>query len=97
MISIEPFIESYKEAKISRFLHAINKKLPEYFSNSYHGDFTKWKAALDKMHSIVQPAQQAIDFNLNTDAVTIGNSSHLAEQREDFISALKEFMPWRKV
>ncbi len=96
MISIEPFIEHYKDSKTRKFLHGINKKLPQYFSHAYHGDYSKWKKALQVMHSIVPPGKGDFEYNINSAVVTIGTANQLGQMREDFITALKEYMPWRK-
>ena len=95
MISLLPFIENYKEAGVRKFLHKLNKDLDSYFSDACHGDFTKWKQALDLIREIKPSLQSADDFDINRDAIRIGHTCNEDEQA-GLIKALQEFMPWRK-
>jgi tRNA (mo5U34)-methyltransferase len=70
----------------------LGAQLFEYFSNLNHGDYPRWKAAVDKL-----PVISDITYNLNSDSVAIGSASECTdEQRQIISSQLKELMPWRK-
>lgn len=95
MISIEPFIETFKDAAIRKFLYKTNQEMAGFFHNSYHGDFVKWKKALERIIEIQPFLNDLQDFDIKSDCIRIGNSLSEEEQRQ-FIPSLKEYMPWRK-
>lgn len=97
MNSIEAFIETYKDSKMRKFLHEINNKLPEYFSNSYHGDFSKWKKALDAIISTQPTLKFMDDYDLNSNYIRVGDKDNDQDYyKDDLMKGLKYFMPWRK-
>ncbi len=64
----------------------------EYFSNLNHGDYPRWKAAVDNL-----PVIPDITFNLNSDSVVIGSESECTNEQQQLIrEQLEALMPWRK-
>jgi len=98
MISLEPFIEHIKAAKTRKFLHQLNKQQHKYFSDSYHGDFTKWKNAFERITAIQPSLKQADDFDISTETIRVGSRENKDNDYDmkDLQKALKEYMPWRK-
>ena len=95
MIALPPFIEMFKDARVRKFLHQFNKNINDYFSDNYHGDYTKWKKALDRIKEIQPALQDSHDFDIASDTIRVGRA--LDDQREkELIKALKQYMPWRK-
>lgn len=96
MISLEPFIEKIAHPAFKDFLLSFQQRKEYYFSGQYHGDFEKWKRALNILHSLKKPAA-GIFSDLAASAVTVGQKNELSPQEEkEFIHQLKQFMPWRK-
>jgi tRNA (mo5U34)-methyltransferase len=94
MITLDSFIETFKDARVRKFLHHFDKDQHNYFSDNYHGDFTKWKKALDHIKEIQPSLQKADDYDINADVIRVG--SELNPGQDEIKDALKIFMPWRK-
>lgn len=70
----------------------LGAQLFEYFSNINHGDYPRWKAAVDNL-----PVIPEITFNFNSDSVVIGKESECSTEQHQFIKEqLEELIPWRK-
>lgn len=95
MISLEPFIQNFKDAKARKFLHQFNNNLHKYFSDSYHGDFTKWENALNRIIEIQPSLKNPNDFDINADAIRVGSAVDKDHDKE-LRQTLKQYMPWRK-
>ena len=95
MISLEPFIENIKAAKTRKFLHSVNKKLPEYFSSNNHGDYSKWKKALNRIIEIQPLLEYPEDYDITTDVIRIGKAID-GDKEKELRKELKKYMPWRK-
>ena len=97
MLSFAPFIETFKEARSRKFLHQFDKDQDNYFSNSYHGDYTKWKNALDHIIEIKPSLAKPDDFNISSDVILVGRVlDNDYDKDNELRKALKQFMPWRK-
>jgi len=75
-----------------RWAEILEPQLADYFNNLNHGDYSRWKAAIDNLPVIV-PSQISLDSN----NVQIGNVIDCSEETaEELKQQLKELMPWRK-
>ena len=92
----ESFLNNISHPVLEEYLWRFEKNKSNYFSDRYHGDFSKWNNALNTLLEIKPPARE-IFSNLEGPAITIGNQNDLLPgDREKFKKTLKEFMPWRK-
>jgi tRNA (mo5U34)-methyltransferase len=96
MISIELFIESIKNSGVRKGLQKLEKELPQKFSSLYHGDFIKWKHAMDSIIQEFPALEKANDFDITSDTICVGCSIDFNKRGEKLIQFLREFMPWRK-
>ncbi len=81
-----------EENGMSDWSATLQQQLADYFTEVKHGDYPKWKAAIDSMPSI-KPGSIA----LQQDAVQIGTTKDLSEQDKSLLhTQLQTLMPWRK-
>ena len=81
-----------KDNNMEEWSGLVGAQLFEYFSTLNHGDYPKWKFALDALPNI-----ENVSFELNKDSVTIGSASECSSEQQLFIKKkLEEFIPWRK-
>jgi tRNA (mo5U34)-methyltransferase len=70
----------------------LTRQLEDYFASIKHGDYSRWKSALEAL-----PLITATEVRLDSEHIVIG---HKIDCTEDQLSALKEnlraLMPWRK-
>jgi len=77
---------------MKRWAEMLEPQLTDYFKNINHGDYTRWKAAIDNLPAIV-PSQITLDSN----SVHIGKADDCREDiAEELKQQLKVLMPWRK-
>jgi len=70
----------------------LEVQLTDYFSHLKHGDYSRWKAAIDSLPDI-EPSQILLDSEI----VQIGDARDCSDDiAEELIQQLKELMPWRK-
>ena len=85
-------LNTLKENGMEEWSSLLGAQLFEYFSNLNHGDYPRWKFALD-----VLPDIDEVFFDLNADSVTIGSASECSTEQQTFIrKQLEQFIPWRK-
>jgi tRNA (mo5U34)-methyltransferase len=81
-----------KENNMSYWSSSLGAQLFEYFSNLNHGDYPRWKSAVDNL-----PVIPDITFDLNSDSIVIGSESECTPEQQSLIrKQLEELMPWRK-
>lgn len=77
---------------LSHWLSDLHAILQQRLSPEFHGDFSKWQAALQQLPHI-KPAS----IDLNTSAVRVGTATDITSaQREALEATLRQFHPWRK-
>lgn len=97
MISPDSIISYFDNTGIVNFLKKFYEQKEDYFSSQYHGDFEKWQTALVKLHEIFPVQKNDIDFDISSDTIRIGKNGDIPYSvSQEFISILKQFMPWRK-
>ncbi len=97
MISLKQFISHIQNPDLINFLEKFDEQKDNYFSNKYHGDFKKWQTALNKLHDLYLGQNKKVDFDITADRIRIGKKDDLpAKAENEFINALKQFIPWRK-
>lgn len=85
-------LNTLKENGMEQWSSLLGAQLFEYFSKLNHGDYPRWKFALD-----VLPDIDDVSFDLNADSITIGSASECSTDQQAFIrKQLKQFIPWRK-
>lgn len=85
-------LAALKENNMSYWSSLLGAQLFEYFSTIKHGDYPRWKSAVDSL-----PVIPDVSFNLNSDSVVIGSASECTTEQQELIKEqLKELMPWRK-
>jgi len=97
MISIERLLSNYNNSELISFLKKFDDEKNNYFSSKYHGDYTKWQAALKKLHELYPQQSKNGNFDISSDTIRISNKGNLSDSSsKEFVSTLKQFMPWRK-
>ena len=85
-------LTTLKENDMDAWSSLLGAQLFEYFSKINHGDYPKWKFALD-----VLPDIEDVSFDLNNDFVTLTANTELSDEKQDFVrKQLEALMPWRK-
>jgi tRNA (mo5U34)-methyltransferase len=85
-------LATLKENEMNDWSSLLGAQLFEYFSNLNHGDYPRWKTAVDNLPVIVN-----INIDLNSDSVVIGSESECTPEQQQLIrKQLEELMPWRK-
>lgn len=85
-------LATLNENNMQEWSSLLGAQLFEYFSNLNHGDYPRWKFALDAL-----PVIQDVSCNLNDDSVTVGSASECSAEQQVFIrKQLEQFIPWRK-
>lgn len=85
-------LAALNENKMNDWSSVLDDQLSEYFSKLNHGDYPRWKAAVDNL-----PVIPDITFDLNSDSVVIGSESECASEQQQLIKEqLEGLMPWRK-
>lgn len=77
---------------LAHFHLHLQQQIDEFFAERPHGRSNEWNDALLKL-----PIVDSLDFNLNSNTVTIGNGDALTpELTPELSETLKIFKPWRK-
>ncbi len=85
-------LSTLNENGMEEWSSLLGAQLFEYFSKLNHGDYPRWKFALD-----VLPDIDDVSFDLNAGSVTIGSASKCSTEQQAFIrKQLEQFIPWRK-
>ena len=85
-------LATLNENDMEEWSRLLGAQLFEYFTNLNHGDYPRWKFALDAL-----PVIKNVSFDLNKDSVTVGNASECTDEQQAFIKKkLEQFIPWRK-
>ena len=80
------------ELGLAEWANEIKPVLSQRLSRSYHGDFEKWRKALDKLPKVIPTV-----VDLNQAAIEIGIEADLSpEQHSLLVAQLRQFHPWRK-
>ncbi|MDH5191634.1 MAG: tRNA 5-methoxyuridine(34)/uridine 5-oxyacetic acid(34) synthase CmoB [Gammaproteobacteria bacterium] len=93
MINIESLVSLMQADKnLIPWAEILPEQMKKIFLKNPHGDLPRWNKTIDTM---IRQTPSSTDFN--SDAVRIGNADDITQaQRDELISQLKEFMPWRK-
>jgi tRNA (mo5U34)-methyltransferase len=85
-------LQTLNENSMAEWSSLLGVQLLEYYSSINHGDYQKWKSAVENLPDITD-----VTFNLNSDSVVIGSASECTNgQQSDIKEQLKNLMPWRK-
>jgi tRNA (mo5U34)-methyltransferase len=84
-------LATLKENNMDNWSSLLGAQLFEYFSNLNHGDYPRWKSAVDNL-----PEFSDINYDLNSDSVLINSNECDDIQRQKIKQQLLELKPWRK-
>jgi tRNA (mo5U34)-methyltransferase len=85
-------IDVLKDNEMDDWSSLLGAQLFEYFSNIKHGDYPRWKSAIENLPVIAEPS-----FNFNSDSIVIGSEKECTDEQQQLIKEqLEELMPWRK-
>lgn len=96
MTPIHSFIEHISEPPLIDFLRQFEQKRNQYFTDQYHGDFSKWNDGINNLFLLKKPDKR-FSYNLNSKAITVAGKDELdVAEKDKFKKLLQQFMPWRK-
>ncbi len=91
-MSYKRLLEVLNGNEMQEWSSLLETQLFEYYSNINHGDYPRWKSAVDNL-----PIISDVSIDLNLDSVTVGSESECKnEQQAEIKEQLKDLMPWRK-
>jgi tRNA (mo5U34)-methyltransferase len=77
---------------LSSWLPELHAQLKDRLTPEFHGDFSKWQAALAQL-----PGVTPSSLDLNSPAVRVGSAADLTQaQHAQLEQALRQLHPWRK-
>lgn len=90
---LEPALDNNLRALgLEQWLPTLHGMLQQRLCADFHGDFTKWQAALQQLPSVIPSS-----IDLNRSAVRVGQLSDLnVEQHAQLAHCLRQLHPWRK-
>ncbi len=85
-------LEALNENSMDGWSSFLGAQLIEYYSSINHGDYPRWKTAVENL-----PFISDASVNLNSDIVIVGLESECTNEQQSVIKEqLKNLMPWRK-
>jgi tRNA (mo5U34)-methyltransferase len=85
-------LATLNENNMTYWSSLLGAQLFEFFSILNHGDYPRWKSAVDNL-----PAIHNVNYDLDSDSVVIGSESECSTEQKNVIKEqLIELMPWRK-
>ncbi|MFT5395830.1 MAG: tRNA (mo5U34)-methyltransferase [Gammaproteobacteria bacterium] len=85
-------LETLNENSMDEWSSFLGTQLIEYYSSINHGDYPRWKTAVENL-----PLISDVSVNLNSGSVIVGLESECTNEQQSVIrEQLKNLMPWRK-
>ncbi|HED11614.1 MAG TPA: tRNA 5-methoxyuridine(34)/uridine 5-oxyacetic acid(34) synthase CmoB [Caldithrix abyssi] len=96
MLNWGDFMRATESPALNDQLIRLREKEPDWFSIRNHGDYEKWRQALQAIHDLVPPSP-AITTDFSNDSLRIGRAGDIPEENRQRLRALlMNFHPWRK-
>ncbi len=96
MLKWDDFFRATDLPALNDQLIRLREKEPDWFSIRNHGDYEKWRQALQAIHDLVPPSP-AITTDFSNDSLRIGRAGDIPEaNRQRLRVLLMNFHPWRK-
>jgi len=91
-MSFQKLFDVLNACSMQEWSALLDSQLTDYFDKLNHGDYPRWKVAVDKLPDI-EPSKIALDSN----SIHIGISTDCSEDvAKELKHQLKVLMPWRK-
>ena len=88
----QPFFASLPNHNNCAWQTTLHNTLVDIFANPPHGDFAKWKNAVDDI-----PKNHTSHCKFNQSIIEVGNKQELDKQQlEKLVTNLHTLLPWRK-
>lgn len=85
-------LATLKDNEMGGWSSLLGAQLFEYFSNLNHGDYPKWKSAIEQLPDISD-----VTFDLNSDTISVHSKKVCTKEQKHILETqLKVLMPWRK-
>ncbi len=91
MFDVDTFFDSLEQAGLDSWRAPLASLLQDRFADSAHGDISKWRAIIDKLPDIADPAAM-----LDSSAVTAAGASVDPALINEVRELLLQLKPWRK-
>jgi tRNA (mo5U34)-methyltransferase len=86
-----PLFEALSGRGLGAWAERLREQLPQRFSASYHGDYPRWQALLERLPAL-PPRQRVLDGS----CIAVGAEDPDPPRRQALAELLRQFHPWRK-